>query len=174
MNPSPQPSPRRRAARGLLLMLVLACSQQSSAPPPASETVTPAPVAGSPRVVFPNGFAVAVEIAATPELRAQGLMFRDHLNPASGMLFFFPENGVYDFWMKNTLIPLDMIWIDEGRKIVHIKSDVPPCRADPCPSYDPAVEARYVLEVAAGEAGKRGFRVGDVVRFEGMENVIVR
>ena len=157
-----------------IVMLVLACTKPTAPPPPASETAAPAPVVASPRVVFPNGFAVAVEIANTPELRAQGLMYRDHLKPASGMLFFFNENGVYDFWMKNTIIPLDMIWIDEGRKVVHIKSEVPPCRADPCPSYDPAVEARYVLEVAGGEAAKRGFRVGDVVRFEGMDNVVVR
>lgn len=162
-----------------MLMLVLACTKPA-APPPARTTepepvttTTTAPVNTS-RVVFPNGFAVNVEIAANQELRAQGLMYRDHLEPASGMLFFFPQDGVYDFWMKNTMIPLDMIWIDANRKVVHIKSNVPPCKADPCPSYDPEVESRYVLEVAGGEAEKNGFKVGDVVRFEGMDNVVVR
>jgi uncharacterized membrane protein (UPF0127 family) len=166
-----------------IVMLVLACTKPSAPPPaetaappaPATTTTTTiAPAASGPRVVFPNGFTVAVEIAATPELRAQGLMYRDHLEPARGMLFFFPDDGVYDFWMKNTMIPLDMVWIDAGRTIVHIKSDVPPCRVDPCPSYDPGVEARYILEVAGGEAARRGFRVGDVLRFEGMDNVVIR
>jgi uncharacterized membrane protein (UPF0127 family) len=76
--------------------------------------------------------------------------------------------------MKNTLIPLDMIWIDENRRIAHITPDVPPCKADPCPSYPPNVQARYVLELAAGVAAKHGLKDGDALRFEGMEHVVVR
>jgi uncharacterized membrane protein (UPF0127 family) len=159
----------------MLLMLFLACTREPAAPPVQSTAPSPAPVAANePRVTFPNGDVIAVEIAADPDLRAQGLMYRDHLRPSSGMLFFFPVDGEYGFWMKNTIIPLDMIWIDAERKIVHIKSNVLPCRADPCPSYDPGVTARYVLEVAGGEAAKRGWKVGDVLRFEGMERVTVR
>lgn len=161
----------------LIAMLFLACTQQSSAPTPTETTQTTqtaAPVASGPRVVFPNGFVVSVEPVADDELRAQGLMFRDHLDPGTGMLFFFPEDGVYSFWMKNTRIPLDMIWIDAAKKIVHMKNDVPPCRIDNCPSYDPGVPARYVLEVAGGEAARNGFRVGDVLRFEGMDHIVAR
>ena len=159
----------------VIAMLFLACTGQPAAPTPAETTTTAAaPAASGPRVVFPNGFAVKVEIVADDELRAQGLMFRDHLDPASGMLFFFPQDGVYSFWMKNTRIPLDMIWIDAGKKVVHIKNDVPPCRVEICPSYDPGVPARYVLEVAGGEAAKNGFKVGDVLRFEGMDHVVAR
>ena len=159
-----------------MVMLVLACSKPAVSPSeePAPVATTTTAAASGPHVVFPNGYVVNVEIAATPELRAQGLMYRDHLEPAAGMLFFFDKDDVYDFWMKNTLIPLDMMWIDAGRRIVHIKSEVPPCRADPCPSYDPGVSARYVLEVAGGEAARRGFKVGDVLRFEGMDNVVIR
>ena len=90
------------------------------------------------------------------------------------MLFMFPRNDVYSFWMKNTLIPLDMIWIDEGRKIVHLKQDVQPCRADPCPSYSPEVSARYVLELPAGDAARRGITVGDEVTMTGIERYTVR
>lgn len=160
----------------VVLMLFLACTTaEKDAPPAQTAAPAPAPVAANePRVTFPNGDVIAVEIAANPELRAQGLMYRDQLRPSSGMLFFFPEDGDYGFWMKNTMIPLDMIWIDSGRRIVHIKTDVPPCKADPCPSYEPGVTARYVLEVAAGEAAKRGWKVGDVLRFEGMDHVVVR
>lgn len=160
-----------------VLILFLACTTENATPPAETAPAAPAPAPlakNEPRVVFPNGDVIAVEIAADPELRAQGLMYRDQLRPSSGMLFFFPEDGDYGFWMKNTIIPLDMIWIDAGRRIVHIKNAVPPCRADPCPSYDPGVTARYVLEVAGGEAARRGWKVGDVLRFEGMDHVQVR
>jgi uncharacterized membrane protein (UPF0127 family) len=87
-------------------------------------------------------------------------------------MFLFPKSGDYPFWMKNTLIPLDMIWIDEGKKIVHVAANVPPCKADPCPSYPPNANAKYVLELAAGVAAKHGLKNGDVLRFVGLENVV--
>jgi uncharacterized membrane protein (UPF0127 family) len=76
--------------------------------------------------------------------------------------------------MKNTLIPLDLIWIDANHKIVHIAHDVPPCKADPCPSYPPNAAASYVLEVPAGVAAKHHLADGQTLRFEGLEHVIVR
>ena len=156
----------------VVVLFVAACSQQAPAPPPSEPAAVPVPA--GPRVILPNNFTYSVEIAADPDLRAQGLMYRDQLRPATGMLFFFPADGEYGFWMKNTLIPLDMIWIDSNRKIVHIKTDVPPCRIEQCPSYDPGVASRYVLELAAGEAAKQQLKVGDVLRFEGMDAVVVR
>ena len=151
-----------------LLPLFFACANPASAPPAQLER--PA----GPRVVFPDGYVVHVEIAADADTRAQGLMYRDRLREHTGMLFFFPENGVYPFWMKNTLIPLDMIWIDEQRRIVRIIPNVQPCRADPCDNTDPGVPARYVLEVADGVAAQHHLAPGDVLRFEGVESVIVR
>ena len=156
-----------------LALLLFACSPQSkSAPPPPAAAVKSAP---SPRVVLPDNFAVQVEIAADDPTREQGLMFRDHLADDKGMIFLFAQNGVYPFWMKNTLIPLDMIWIDDAKKVVTVASDVPPCKADPCPSY-PAngpAPARYVLETAAGVAAKHQVVVGKTLRMEGLDGVFV-
>jgi uncharacterized membrane protein (UPF0127 family) len=90
------------------------------------------------------------------------------------MIFLFPRNGDYPFWMKNTLIPLDIIWIDDQKRIVHVDHRVPPCKADPCPSYPPGAIARYVLEVAGGVAVRHGLANGQTLRFEALDNVIVR
>jgi uncharacterized protein len=156
----------------LLVAVLLLCAFQCDAkrtPPPALVQD-----ANAPRVIFKDGFPVKVEIAADDENRAQGLMYRDHLADDRGMIFFFPQKGDYAFWMKNTIIPLDMIWIDEAKKVVHVAHDVPPCQADPCPSYPPGAEAKYVLEVAAGVAAKHHVANGDVLTFERLENVTAR
>ena len=150
----------------LLMLMMIGCS--SPAPAPITDSAAGQPPAADPsgpRVVFPDGFVVSVEIAADDELRAQGLMYRDHIDPGKGMLFVFPRDDVFSFWMKNTRIPLDMIWIDANRRIVGIKENVPPCRVEDCPSYGPGVIARYVLEVGGGEAAKHGLKVGDVLQF---------
>jgi hypothetical protein len=108
-----------------------------------------------------NETCFGIELAATPESRARGLMFREHLGDDKGMLFVFDEPGVYNFWMKNTLIPLDIIWIDENRTVINISKNTPPCEADPCPSYGPVQKAKYVLEVNAGKADEIGLKIGD-------------
>lgn len=149
------------------LILFSMCDSAPTAPP------SPNP-ADLPAVILPNGTHVIVEVAANDESRAAGLMYRDRLDRDRGMLFLFPATGHYPFWMKNTLIPLDMIWIDEGRRIVHIKNDVPPCRADPCTSYAPGVPARSVLEVAAGEAARHRLEVGNMLTFVNTERYTVR
>lgn len=154
-----------------VLALLISCTK-SNLPPATLQQ--PDESATHPRVVFPDGYVVNVEIAADDATRAQGLMFRDRLRDGTGMLFFFPETGEQAFWMKNTLIPLDMIWIDEQKRIVHVKTDVPPCQADPCPSYAPGVPARYILEVAAGIARQHHLAPGNVLRFENVDGVKVR
>jgi uncharacterized membrane protein (UPF0127 family) len=157
----------------LVLLLAFACTNPPATTSPTVTETQPPPRTG-PRVVFPDGYVVHVEIANTDELRAQGLMFRDHLAPEDGMLFFFPGEGNYPFWMKNTRIPLDMIWIGSNRTVADVKFEVPPCRADPCPSYPPKGVARYVLEVAGGVARQHGVKAGDVLRFEGTDPFEVR
>ena len=157
----------------LVLLLALGCSNPPSAPAPAVTETQARPRTG-PRVIFPDGHVVHVEIANNDELRAQGLMYRDQLAPGDGMLFFFPSDGYYPFWMKNTRIPLDIIWIDANRRIAHVKHQVPPCHVPDCPSYPPNAKAKYVLEIAGGEAAKHGLKEGDLLRFEGTENVVAR
>lgn len=119
-------------------------------------------------VIFPDRTRVTVEIADTPELRQRGLMFREHLGPNEGMVFVFDEPGFYPFWMKNTLIPLDMIWVDEQFRVVHVAASVPPCKADPCPSYPHEGKAKYVVEVVSGFARRHHVKVGDRLVFEGI------
>ncbi len=145
----------RFAVQVLLVLLAVPALQL------AAQSRTPRGLA-----VFPDGTRVSVEIADTEPVRARGLMFRQQLAPNEGMVFVFPAPGVYPFWMKNTLIPLDMLWLDERGRIVWIAQSVPPCRADPCPSYGPTREAEYVIEVVAGFSREHGVKVGDVVKLQ--------
>jgi uncharacterized membrane protein (UPF0127 family) len=99
-------------------------------------------------------------------------MFRSSISPDRGMLFIFPDVDVHSFWMKNTLIPLDILWIDESRTVVHVERNVPPCKADPCPSYPPKSAAKFVLELGAGQAAAHGLNVGDRLVISGIENIV--
>lgn len=160
----------RTAVAAFCAVLVFACSQGSTTP--VTPPVSPGPAT---RVVLPDGFTVAVELATDDATREQGLMYRDQLANDRGMLFLFPKSGSYPFWMKNTLIPLDMIWIDADHKVVFVASDVPPCKADPCTSYGPGErDGKYVLETAAGVAKKHGVAAGAVLRFVGLDQIVVK
>jgi len=117
------------------------------------------------KIYFPNGKAVTAELAMTEEQRGRGLMFRLKLALDQGMLFVFEQEGPYSFWMKNTLIPLDMLWLDKDHKIVHIARNVPPCKADPCPSYAPDRPGSFVLELTAGAADVYGLKLFDRLEF---------
>lgn len=116
------------------------------------------------RVCFENQ-CVDVEVVREQENRARGLQFRDSLGEKQGMLFIFPESRRHDFWMKDTKIPLDIIWIDSAYQVVHIENNVPPCLRDPCPRYAPQAPARYVLEINAGHAMRMGLQKGTGVKF---------
>ncbi|MBS3151151.1 DUF192 domain-containing protein [Candidatus Woesearchaeota archaeon] len=104
-----------------------------------------------------------VEIADNPVERAGGLMFRKELEENSGMLFIFDSSGEHSFWMKNTLIPLDIIWIDENKEIVYIYENAQPCN-QVCNSVTPNKEAKYVLEINSGLVEKYNFKTGEGVR----------
>jgi len=146
----------------LLTALLLTAAACGAAPkPPATAT----PGARGPRVILPSGAAYRVELARTPEELAQGLMFRESLPERTGMLFLFSADGVHRFWMKNTMIPLDMIWMDRGGRVLFVSEQTPPCREDPCPTYGPELAAAYVLEVAGGMAAKEQAVVGATIRF---------
>lgn len=96
--------------------------------------------------------------------RERGLMNREKLDKDSGMLFLFEKNDVYPFWMKNTLIPLDIVWINEDRKIVYISKDNKPCVESDCPQINPGIVSRYVLEINAGISSDIGLEIGDEVK----------
>lgn len=106
-----------------------------------------------------------VEIARTLKERSRGLQDRTRMDPGRGMLFVFPESGKHTFWMKDTLISLDMIWIDRYKRVATIMTDVPPCRTDQCPVYTPDRAGMYVLELNAGTSVKMGLKVGDQAAF---------
>jgi uncharacterized membrane protein (UPF0127 family) len=105
------------------------------------------------------------EIADNARQRARGLMFRRELAPDRGMLFVFEKEGIHPFWMKSTLIPLDILWLDQGQKIVFVKENTPPCLKEPCEIFTPSVRARYVLEINAGRVRELGFEIGDGASF---------
>lgn len=119
--------------------------------------------------VFLGTASVRVEVAQTQTELARGLQYRSSLAKDSGMLFIFPQNVEAMFWMKNTLIPLDIIWLDENKKIVHIEKNVPPCLQEQCPVYGPSEQVVYVLEVNAGFADANDIAVGDYATFSFVE-----
>ncbi len=101
-----------------------------------------------------------VEIADTATSQQQGLMQRRLLPNDQGMLFIFPESRVQQFWMKNTPLPLDMLFFDEALQLVH-QVTAKPCDVSPCPIYSSQVAVRYVLEINAGLAERFKLHKGD-------------
>jgi uncharacterized protein len=116
----------------------------------------------------PAGITIQAEIADTPQKRAIGLMYRDHLEKNRGMLFFFNEPQAWSFWMKNTKIPLDLIWVDNKKRVTHIERNVPICTKtdDSCPQYRPnSDDATYVLELAGGTVDQYKIEKGTKLQF---------
>ena len=101
------------------------------------------------------------EVAASPEEQARGLMFREHMDPDEGMLFLFEPPRRVAFWMKNTLIPLDMIFADTAGRIVAIEANAEPHSLEP---RGPDTTVRAVLEINGGMAERLGIAVGDRIR----------
>lgn len=116
--------------------------------------------AGSPSVEI-GGKQFSVEIARTREEQALGLMYRDDLPADHGMLFIFPAESPRSFWMKNTRIPLDILYFDTQLTLVSAALNTPPCRVNRCPSYPSIAPSMYVLELNAGTASELGIKLGD-------------
>ena len=104
---------------------------------------------------------ISVDIADTTEERAKGLMFRKSIPQDYGMFFIFDEEKEENFWMKNTLVPLDMVFFDGNYKVVKIIHNAQPCRKDPCMVYSSDKPSKYVLEVNGGTGDKIGLKEGD-------------
>lgn len=119
-----------------------------------------------PAVAFDTGHGpvrVRVEVADTPATRERGLMGRTSLDDDAGMLFVWDGDAASAFWMKDTLIPLSVAFIDADGTVLRIL-DMEPCRADPCPLYDPQVRYRMALEMRQGAFSRWGVRPGDRAR----------
>ncbi|MCZ6667529.1 MAG: DUF192 domain-containing protein [Gammaproteobacteria bacterium] len=93
-----------------------------------------------------NGVTYTLEIAKTSKQRQQGLMFRQQLEIREGMLFIYPQPGNHRIWMKNTRIPLSVIWLDENGVIIDVQI-LPPCDSDPCQSYGVSRVSKYIIEL---------------------------
>lgn len=142
----------RRATLFLVLAaLVVGCTRPASDPPdrpPSELTIGTA--------------ELHVEVSATSEARARGLMGRTELAADQGMVFVFGHPTTDRFWMKDTLIPLSIAFWDERNRVVAIL-DMQPCRADPCPTYGPDRKYMGAVEVNLGYFEDHGVKVGDHV-----------
>ncbi|WP_419887198.1 DUF192 domain-containing protein [Neobacillus niacini] len=107
---------------------------------------------------------LTVQIADTPKKRDKGLMFVEKLPDNEGMLFVFSTKTYGGFWMKNTLIPLSIAFLDSEGKILKIL-DMVPCKEEICPTYDPKLLYHYALEVNLGWFAKNQIKQGDFVKF---------
>ena len=124
------------------------------------------PACASDAWVEVGGERYTVEVADDDTERARGLMFRDRLEAGHGMLFIHDHEGPQAYWMKNTRIPLDILYFDDERTLVSQRRDVPPCTlGNGCPSYPSNAPARYVLELNAGEAARLRLQDGAKITF---------
>ena len=117
------------------------------------------------KVFLPNQFSLTAELAVTDKERQEGLMFRDKINWDQGMLFVFKREGIHSFWMKNMRFPIDILWLDSDKRIVHFETNIPPCPDDPCPSYSSSDPALFVLELKAGSVDKHQLKLYDKIEF---------
>lgn len=120
---------------------------------------------GKSKIILPDGSSIKIELAQTQEETERGLMFRENLSEREGMLFIFPKDDIRLFWMKNTLIDLDMIFIDGNGGITSIANNIPHSYIG-APEEEIARAAgfgKYVLEVNSGFANKYNLKPGDML-----------
>jgi uncharacterized protein len=105
------------------------------------------------------------EVMVKDEDRAMVLMFRPALPLDRGLLFVFEDLDFHGIWMKNCRFPIDIVWLDEERRVVHVAEGAPPCKVDPCPVYQPMKKAAYVVEIGAGQARREKVTLGSRLEF---------
>jgi len=131
--------------------------------------LAPAGVLARPAVIplgLPSGKVLQVEVMVEDPDRAMGLMFRPSLPEDRGMLFIFEALDFHGIWMKNCKFAIDIVWLDEHKRVVHLAEHTPPCKADPCPVYAPLRKAAYVVEIGAGQARGEKVALGSLLSFE--------
>ncbi len=158
------------------LVILTACTT-----PPATDTTSAMQGTGEssahhqlltpPHAVLPDGTVITLELAVTPEEHQQGLMFRTGLPADRGMLFLFEEETIPSFWMKDTWIPLDIVFLGADGTVHDVVENVPPCTAEPCPRYSPTVPGTAVLELSAGTAAAHGITRGTRIAIEGVSRM---
>ena len=107
-----------------------------------------------------------VELAMDDDSRIRGLMFRDEMPQTHGMLFVFEQQQPLAFWMRNTRIPLDILYFDDSLRLISVAAGVPPCTTQQCPSYPSKAPGRFVLELNAGQARALGTKAGDTLTLD--------
>ncbi|MEM9693187.1 MAG: DUF192 domain-containing protein, partial [Myxococcota bacterium] len=176
--PSPAPSSSATLARTKPSSRPQRCLEPTPpvparpAPPPGPDPSCPEDPDGRPelprgQVRFDGERVVEVEIAEEHKWRMRGLMYRRELPENEGMLFAFPRPQRLSFWMRNTCLPLDMLFIDAEGVVVTIQENVPTMNDK---TYRTRCLAKYVLEVNAGWARRHGVKAGDKVVMEGLKN----
>jgi uncharacterized membrane protein (UPF0127 family) len=156
----------------LLLFAVVACTESRTLARSAVPDATSGSTAPNPRalVIFETGkgeVPIKVEVVDREEARNRGLMYRRTLPPDEGMLFLFPEEAVHSFWMRNTYLPLDLIFINGRMEVVGVVENATPLTDTPRMVWKPS---RYAVEVNAHLARVAGIREGTRVRFEGVDS----
>jgi uncharacterized membrane protein (UPF0127 family) len=118
-------------------------------------------------VTLPGGQVIKTETAVDTRDTMRGLMFRTSLAKDHGMLFVHPKAGLYTYWMYQTYIPLDIIWMDENHKVVELVENAAPCKtaASKCYHYGGHQTARFVLELNGGQIRKYGLKSGDTIQW---------
>ncbi|MGH8400088.1 MAG: DUF192 domain-containing protein [Gammaproteobacteria bacterium] len=112
------------------------------------------------------GHAFSVEIVDTEAARERGLMFRTHMASDHGMLFMYEDAQPLTFWMKNTLIPLDILFFDAHRQLINVAANTPPCKIADCPTYASAAPAQYVLELNAQTVTELHIQQGEILEID--------
>ncbi|MHC5933789.1 DUF192 domain-containing protein [Nostoc sp.] len=153
----------------LLSIFLMGCSVPTTAKP---STQTPAPQKSlgqtlpiSAKAIVPNGTTIQLEVAQTSEQQEMGLMYRPALPDDRGMLFGFPSAQPVRFWMKNTPVPLDIVFIRNG-VVKYIQAGTPPCASEPCPTYGPNTPIDKAIELRSGRAAELKLKVGDIIKIE--------
>jgi uncharacterized membrane protein (UPF0127 family) len=152
--------------KALCLALALASCSHAAAPA-AAEKCVPQKVAEKTGLAFPDGKKITLDVVDTPASREIGLMCVSKMPKNYGMLFVFPQDMFLSFWMKNTLVPLDILWIGADKRITVIHEKLP---ASTTSTPDDKIasaggKGQYVLELAAGEARRRKLKAGDALAF---------
>jgi uncharacterized membrane protein (UPF0127 family) len=152
----------------LALSLLVAASPASAKKNAAAPACKPQKAAKTAKLTYPDGTSIVADVVDTPASRETGLMCRTKLKPDYGMLFAFPAEMDLNFWMKNTLVSLDIVWIGADKRVTVVHANMPKSTTS-TPDDKVAVaggRGQWVLELPAGAAAKRGLKPGDLLSFD--------